>query len=102
MYNLQDVKKTFHLDANKTNIESSTLPSNSTTLPSGFECEGTNQTKSDSSWPFRSQSTDRSLIRRSMHLYLESAHNANQGIIFCLNCKQGIYINYNTFETFWL
>ena len=46
---------------------------------SNSNSHSSDQNQSDSSWPFRSQSTDRSLIRRSMHMYLESAHNANKG-----------------------
>ena len=63
-------------------IESSTLPSKPTTITNEADAQGSDQNKADSSWPFRSQSADRSLIRRSMHLYLESAHNANQGNLF--------------------
>ena len=66
-----------------TKIESSTLPSKPTMGTTEADPQGSDQ-NTDSSWPFRSQSTDRSLIRRSMHLYLESAHNANQGNKFVI------------------
>ena len=56
-------------------MTSSTLPAN----PSAIAKSDESQNNQDSGWPFRSQSTDRSLIRKSMHAYLESAHNANQG-----------------------
>ena len=72
----------FHLfiESNVNKNNSSTLPANPSNAAMPEDCQGEGQNSSDSSWPFRSQSTDRSLIRRSMHMYLESAHNANQGM----------------------
>ena len=58
---------------------SSTLPSKTASMASRIDSQGADPNRPDSSWPFRSQSTDRSLIRRSMQLYLENAHQANQG-----------------------
>ena len=70
----------FFIESNVNKNNSSTLPANPSNAVMPGDCQGEGQNSSDSSWPFRSQSTDRSLIRRSMHMYLESAHNANQGM----------------------
>ena len=67
----------FFLEPSGNRNSSSTLPTSLSTVIPTDDSQG--EGNSESSWPFRSQSTDRSLIRRSMHLYLESAHNANQG-----------------------
>lgn len=92
----------FDLDVSTAKNESSTLPSKTTSAATELERQDLDLNKPDSSWPFRSQSTDRSLIRRSMHLYLESAHNANQGKVFKFLKFHNTSFKENNVKKLWL